>query len=274
MVAGKKDAAGSPPLRSLFRGLFDAFLPILLTLAVYDGKRSFSSLLRADTIRVTEPHAFDLHFFGIRSGPNLLTPNEWLQRHTHWMLDLVTGIFYLLFIAIFVAMALYFRFILARSDWLRRRSRSLLWGFFWVNVLGYLTYYAYPAAPPWYVSTHGFVPADLATAPSPAGAARFDALLETTLFAEMYSRSADVFGAIPSLHVAYPMLALLHAFEFRSLRTFGVVYYVMIFFSALYLNHHYVLDLLCGSLYAGAVYLALLRRDRRLERRNSDATEN
>jgi len=62
--------------------------------------------------------------------------------------------------------------------------------------------------------------------------------------------SADVFGAIPSLHVAYPLQAVYFSFKFGSVRKFSIFFYIIMCFSAVYLNHHYVLDVLLGSLYA------------------------
>ena len=56
-----------------------------------------------------------------------------------------------------------------------------------------------PAEPP-----TGDGPADLAALPSPAGTARFDALLGIHYFASFYARNTNVFGAMPSLHASYP----------------------------------------------------------------------
>lgn len=91
------------------------------------------------------------------------------------------------------------------------------------------------------------------TLPNPAGCLRFDELLGTHFFTGMYGRSADIFGAIPSLHVAYPLQAVFYAFRFRSLRAFSVVFYVVMCFSAIYLNHHYVLDLISGERLPGSL---------------------
>jgi membrane-associated phospholipid phosphatase len=66
----------------------------------------------------------------------------------------------------------------------------------------------------------------------------------------MYGRSADVFGAIPSLHIAYPLLAAFFAFQFGALRIFCFCFYLLMCFSAVYLNHHYILDIIWGSAYA------------------------
>lgn len=243
------------------RALLEYTYPVFLTAMIYDSMRYYSDVLRASYIRVLEPYQFDRTFFGIRTAEGLLTPNEWWQLHTHWSLDLVTGFFYLTFVAIFVCIGLYFRF------WPRFRAnpesvasaRRMMWAFFWVNLMGYSTYYWYPAAPPWYVALKGLGPVDLSTPANAAGCLRFDALLGTQFFTQMYGKSADVFGAIPSLHVAYPFLAMVHSFELRSLRAFGTFFYLIMCFSAVYLDHHYVLDILWGTAYAAlAWYLVRL----------------
>lgn len=253
-----------------FGGTTESFLklilPAILTVIIYDSMRYYSDFLRSSYIRVEEPYLFDRTFFGISTQEGVLTPNEWFQRNTYWLLDLVTGFFYIAFVAIFALIGIYFRYGLPRlrgltqkkdSSWIQGRAHSLFWNFFWVNMLGYSTYYWFPAAPPWYVSLYGLGPANLSAKPYAAGCLRFDELLGTHLFTEMYSRSADVFGAIPSLHVAYPLITVLYAFELRSLRAFSVFFYLVMCFSAVYLNHHYILDLIWGSGYTLAVYVGM-----------------
>ena len=118
-----------------------------------------------------------------------------------------------------------------------------MWAFFFVNILGYSTYYWYAAAPPWYVASYGLGPADLSVQASAAGCLRFDELLGTHFFTGMYGRAADVFGAVPSLHVAYPLQSVYYAFRYGSLRIFSILFYLSMCFSAVYLNHHYIIDI-------------------------------
>ena len=63
-----------------------------------------------------------------------------------------------------------------------RRALSFARAFFVVNVMGFVTYFIYPAAPPWYVTAHGLGPAQMNITPSPGAASRFDALLGTHIF--------------------------------------------------------------------------------------------
>jgi hypothetical protein len=246
------------------RGLYEFLLPLFLTIIVYDSQRYYGDFIRG-TIHVREPFEFDLRFFGIQDGLERLTPSQYFQRHTHPALDVITGFFYIAFIPIYVLIAAYFRFwpglwaqTGVRSGEFVRKSRTMMWAFFCLNILGYSTYFWYPASPPWYIDVYGFGPARLDIPASPAGCVRFDAALGTHIFDEWYGRSADVHGAIPSLHIAYPLLSVLYAFRFRKLRLLTLVYYFVLCFSAVYLNHHYVLDEIWGSLYAVIVgYVAL-----------------
>lgn len=239
-----------------FKIIFRFFLPVLATGIIYDSQRFYSDYIRGP-IHVDEPYRFDKFFFGINTAQGRLTPNEWWQLHTHPVLDLLTGFFYLLFVAIFIAFAAWFVFWISRkgtakisADQLKQRAPGIMWSFFWLNLIGYTTYYWYAAAPPWYVTLYGLGPADMSAQANAAGCLRFDELLGTHFFTGMYGRSADVFGAIPSLHVAYPFLAVYYAFKFGALRTFALVFYFAMCFSAVYLNHHYVLDIIWGSVYA------------------------
>ena len=178
-------------------------LPYLLYALVYDSMRWYADYIRSPIVHVHEPYDFDLRWFGIHG----LTPNEWLQRNTSAALDLICGLAYtpMLFIGESVLLSIYF---IAKGK--VRRAERFTWIFVIANFIGFACYYIYPAAPPWYVSDHGFA-VDLSVHASPAGAIRFDQLIGIPLMQGFYGKSADVFGAIPSLHVVYPFLAVMAA---------------------------------------------------------------
>lgn len=252
-------SVAGPAATKLLRFLF----PFMLTGIVYDSMRYYSDYIRGE-VHVAFPYDFDKRFFGIETAEGRLTPNEWWQKHTTPLLDFITGFFYLAFITIYAAISAYHALVLpwiSKDPVQRMRANRIgpyvTWAFFWLNIIGYSTYYWFPAAPPWYVAEHGMGPAQMNTLASPAGAIRFDQLLGTHFFTGMYGRSADVFGAIPSLHVAYPLLSVLFAFQLGSLRVVSIVFYVVMCFSAVYLNHHYIIDILWGSVYAVLVFLTI-----------------
>ena len=185
-------------------------LPYLLYALVYDSMRWYADYIRSPIVHVHEPYDFDLRWFGIHG----LTPNEWLQRHTSAALDLICGLAYtpMLFIGESVLLSIYF---IAKGK--VRRAERFTWIFVIANFIGFACYYIYPAAPPWYVSDHGFA-IDLSVHASPAGAIRFDQLIGIPLMQGFYGKSADVFGAIPSLHVVYPFLAMIYGWHLRRFR--------------------------------------------------------
>ena len=243
---------GGPRTRSLY--LF--FLPFTLYLILYDSQGYYADLIRG-TVRVAEPYQFDMRFFGIETPAGKLLPSQWLQNHTHPAVDVITSLGYIAFVPVFLGVALYYRFYLTSREnfpldktTIITRTHALMWGMFWLNILCCSTYYWYPAAPPWYVEQYGLGPAQLDALPSAAGAIRFDQIFGVNLFSSYYSRVPNVFGAIPSGHVAFPLLCAYFAFKLKSLRVFCLLFFMLISFSAVYLNHHYILDILWGSVYA------------------------
>lgn len=244
------------------RSIYEFVLPLVLMMVIYDSQRYYADYIRGP-IHVSEPYEFDKRFFGIREGGKILTPSEWFQIHTHWILDLISGFFYIAFVPIFVLITAYFRFRLSRTGTpkcsaaeIEAKSPQIMWAFFWLNMFGFSTYYWYAASPPWYAEMYGFGPAIVHVPASPGGCARFDQLLGLHIFDEWYGRAADVHGAIPSLHIAYPLLSVYYAFKFGALRLTAIQYYLWLCFSAVYVNQHYVLDVIIGSIYAlGTAYL-------------------
>jgi hypothetical protein len=213
-------------------------LPFLLYGVVYDSMRYYADAIRSPVIHVREPYDFDLRFFGIGG----LTPNEWLQRHTNPVFDFLCGLAYtpMFFIGQSVVLSVYLM-----NTGEARRAERFVWAFVIANFIGFACYYIYPAAPPWYVSDHGFS-VDMSVRASPAGAIRFDRLIGYPLMQSFYGKSADVFGAIPSLHVVYPFLAMVYGWWLPRFRRFAIGYWLLVCFSAVYLNHHYLLDLFIG----------------------------
>ena len=137
--------------------------------------------------------------------------------------------------------------------------------FLLVNWIGFVGYYAHPAAPPWYVMHYGFTPV-LNTLGEVAGLGRFDELIGVSLFHGIYCHSSNVFAAVPSLHAAYVFSAFLYAVIGKCHRCVqGLLLFISagIWFAAVYTSHHYIIDILLGILTAfagvGFFELVLLR---------------
>ena len=252
----------------------DFLLPFILTGILYDSQRYWGKAVRG-VPHIAELYELEKWLFGIRSPNGTLTPNEWFGLHLHPVLDFVAGGAYLTFIGVFILVAAYFTRRIhfdTESDWTPSHklwsARALVWSFFVVNVLGYATWFLYPAAPPWYVDMYGLDTILLDVPMNPARTVRFDALFGTNFFIGWYGAGSNPFGAIPSLHISYPVLTAVFAIRLKKLRGFTIVFASLVGFAAVYLNHHYLIDVLLGVLYglvaaaitiAGARWLAAVR---------------
>ncbi|MFZ5896628.1 MAG: phosphatase PAP2 family protein [Myxococcota bacterium] len=232
--------------------------PALMTALGYDAMRYLTpALVHSERVAACGLRQAELTFFS--AGPNL-TWGEFIANHHTPALDLFFAVPYTVFIYVAAATAIY---------WYRRdiaQMRRYVLAFAVANFLAFAFWLAIPAAPPWYVHAHGCA-VDLQAHANPAGLARVDTLLGIHYFENFYGRAASVFGAMPSMHCAYPMIGLLVAFPTASLRAklLHGAYTLWMFVAALYLDHHWVVDALVGYLVAfSAVWLAnayLTRRE-------------
>ncbi len=244
-------------------GLFRFSLPFFLACVLYDGQRFVTDLWRGE-IHVSEIYLLEKQLFGLGTGVSRLTLNEWWQTRTHPVLDFFTGFSYIAYLPIFLLCTGYFFFVLPRRQqsararfYVHAQAPQMMWAFLAANVLALFTYFLYPASPPWYVEAHGLGPVDLSVGANAAGCARFDDLLGISLFKSWYGNSPNAHGALPSMHVAYPFIAMLYAWKFGSLRLVTTSVYALVAFAAVYLNHHYLIDVLLGSGYAALSVLTV-----------------
>lgn len=236
------------------------FFPFMLTGIVYDSMRYYYWWGVEGHIHVAEPYEIEKKLFGVMSDGKLVTLNEFFEVHTYKILDFFCGFAYLFFVLQYLSAA-FFLFFTKRFKLLR----SFGWCFFLVNVMGFATYYIYPAAPPWYITQYGLGPAQMYIHATASAASRFDLIFGTHFFDAMYSQSVDVYGAIPSLHVAYPFLVSWVCLTVKKFRPPAIAFYFLMCFSAVYLQHHYVIDIILGTLYSMAALLTV----RYFEERNA-----
>ncbi len=225
-------------------------LPFLLSAIVYDSMRYIGHEWRMN-VHIVEPYEIEKSWFGITSSGVILTPNEYLKAFQNSFLDIFCGIGYLTFILNYILFCVYFY-----MNGLLNLARKTSWCFFVANFIGVIIYHLYPAAPPWYVELYGFE-LDLNVPSNPAGTIRFDEFFNIDVFQNMYSKSTNVFAAIPSLHVAYPFLFLFFSFYIKRFRIFAVLYFISVSFGAVYLFHHYIIDVLMGYLVAAGSLLII-----------------
>jgi membrane-associated phospholipid phosphatase len=227
-------------------------LPALLVGPGYEAFREIVHLRGA--VHVGDLFALEARLFPVTTSSGTRALSDVIAAHPNAFLDVVTGITYTFFlIEVFVVAACLF-FVK------RPKMLELSVGFLLANLCGWTIWLLYPAAPPWYVDVYGLGPAVLDAPSNPAGMARLDALLQVPLAANFYAKGANVFGAMPSLHVTYATLVAWVAFPAGGkLRWATIAFAVSMAFSAIYLRHHYILDVIVGMLLAPPVALLAAR---------------
>ncbi len=231
----------SPVTRKFVTG----FSIFILFWVLYDYMKALPNYW-FNPVHIRDLYELEKSLFGINTGQTILTPNEFWLQHSNAFLDVMSGLFYLSWIPVPLAFA---SFLFFRN---RRQFVYFALTFLLVNLLGFVVYYLYPAAPPWYVQQFGF---DFiaTTTGNTAGLARFDAFFDVAVFSSLYAKNSNIFAAMPSLHSSYPLLVFYYALRNR-LGKINIVFAIItvgIWFAAVYTSHHYVLDVLAGILCAG-----------------------
>jgi membrane-associated phospholipid phosphatase len=140
-----------------------------------------------------------------------------------------------------------------------------------LSFAGALTFYVFPAAPPWAAGEKGLLPGLIRIphnpAPGPSGAHGYPSLSVSRLI------DPNPYAAIPSLHAAYAFLCFLFVltllwktrWRWWALAV-GALYPLAQSFAVVYTGNHYVIDLLIGYVYAAVALggISLLWRRRRL----------
>ncbi|QLQ40515.2 phosphatase PAP2 family protein [Micromonospora robiginosa] len=253
------------PWRRHLRFLRD-WLPICSLLVVYNISRGYADNLFAP--HVTELIAADRWMFGGVTGGDV--PTAWLQRHLYepgavqWWEVAVSVVYFSHFLAVpTVAVVLWMR---SRPQWGRFMRR-----WFTLCVAGLVTYFVYPAAPPWWaaepqhgalvdvqrISTNGWEAIGLHGAGNALNALQVEA--------------SNPVAAMPSLHTAFALLAVV--FFLPSLRRrwwpLLLCYPLAMTFTLVYSGEHWVIDVLVGWLYVGVVFVVMGAAERWWSRRRT-----
>lgn len=126
--------------------------------------------------------------------------------------------------------------------------RSFGFAFGYMNLTGVLTQLLFPAAAPWYLNLHGLEPANYSMDGSPGGLARIDQLLGVDMYSSTFENSPLVFGAFPSLHSGCAVMDVLFlCWLFPKYSIVWWSYASLLWWSTMYLTHHYFIDLIFGA---------------------------
>jgi len=238
-----------PRTKRLLLGLY----PLALVEPLYDATKLVRNVgVTPERVHLCDLRTWEVALFGVTLHGEPATLSDWFQAHPSLALDLLSALPYATFIFVCMGCAL----------WLYVKDYPAMlrftWGFFALNIAGFVTYHVYPAAPPWYFHAYGCV-VDIGVQPSGGpNLARVDEWLGVPYFAGIYSRASEVFGAVPSLHVAYALIVVLEGWATfsRAWRAASVAFFCLMVFAATYLDHHWVIDSVAGAAYCVIVVAA------------------
>jgi membrane-associated phospholipid phosphatase len=225
------------------------WIPLLAALVLYDHTRGVADTLGMP-IRVGELVGAERWLFGGE------LPTVWLQdrlydpAEVHWWDVIVSVVYFSHFVVPWVLAAVFY--IRARRRWSGYVRRVLL-----LSYAGLVTYVLLPAAPPWYAARVGEIPEQVERIATRG----WDVLGLRSAGVWLSEAQADVnqVAALPSLHSAFALLvavALWPLARRRASRALVATFPVAMGFTLVYGGEHYVVDVLTGWLYVGAVVLA------------------
>jgi hypothetical protein len=183
-------------------------------------------------------------------------PTNWLQGHLHHGTGPLEVFSILMYLSHFVIPGL-----LASLIWLYWPGRGfgdLLFGILLVSLLGEITFFLAPTAPPWMAGDAGLIP-------------HVDHVIKQGLYSlglDSVAERKDAVGsynlvaAVPSLHAAWPVIGLCvirkhklpsWLFGAQAAQALGVA------FAVVYTGEHYVVDVLAGVIYALVAWWVLGR---------------
>ena len=215
----------------------------------YDMMRGLAAVHRH--IHVVEPYRWEAQLFG------WLTPaavpafylHDFQSRHAATLLckalDLFSGQIYMVHFVAPAALAWFLWHVRAE----RRSFYLFAYAFTLLNCIALATFFLYPSAPPWYVLNNGFAQPAGKLLGSAGALVNFDRLIGNHWVSTFWNTfNANFFAAIPSLHAGYPTLvALVLCWRFGRKAWIAFLYPAAAWFSAVYLGHHYIVDLILGS---------------------------
>ncbi|HEY2930515.1 MAG TPA: phosphatase PAP2 family protein [Acidobacteriota bacterium] len=262
------------------RRFFLDWLPLFVFWISYDRLRLVQPLLLG-RVAVKWPYDFERRLFGWMS-PGSVPPHaarEWMRAHSGsiWadaLFDLAQFVYLSQIFAVPALMLLWWWLGNRRrqnqhhvidgrksppepgfdsgsaqpSEWYRHWFGRCLYAFTWLNAIGLAGYLLLPVAPPWWVTLHGMSqPTQSLIATS-----RLSLAMDGRIVQGMIQTAPYWFGAVPSLHSAYPVLLALLGVNHLSRPALiaTVAYAVLMSVACVILNQHYVFDLLAGELAA------------------------
>jgi hypothetical protein len=228
------------------------WLPIIALLVVYNLSRGF-----ADNHTSGHVHPLidaDTSMWGWATGGR--TPPVWLQHelydpaHVRWWDLLVSLVYFSHFVTVpTIAVVL----------WMRDRARWAQFMRRWITLFaaGLVTYFIYPAVPPWLAAQRGLVP-DIARI-STRGWNAIGLHSAGNLLNAAQVDASNPIAAMPSLHTGFSVLAVAFFLPLVGRRWWPLLlaYPLAMVFTLVYSGEHWVVDAIVGAAYTVVILILM-----------------
>ena len=255
----------------------------IILLSTYDLMRGFAENV-GPRVHVKDIYDWELAVTGWFTGGRVLPFmfQEYKLAHAGELhvqiLNIITGIIYANHIPVplIIAALIYWKSE-DKSEYWRMATTFLI-----TSYMGFLTFIILPAAPPWYVWNNGnglrFTPPETGQViVNAAGLKDLSSIAGLKILASAFENlNANPYAAVPSLHGAYSVIAAIFAIRrWGKKAAWMVLFPVAMWFSTMWLNHHYLIDLIWGAAYVVIAYPVSLKLVDLVQKRKSrrDATD-
>ncbi|HEX4717403.1 MAG TPA: phosphatase PAP2 family protein [Thermoleophilaceae bacterium] len=222
------------------------WLPFLGLLVLYDYFRGAVSVAAGQAHVLPQIDA-DKALFGGSVPSVWLQQHLWTPGHYHWYDYGVWGVYMSHFFAVWVVAAVLWR--VSRQRFRRYAVLTIT-----LTIAAFLTYWLYPAQPPWLAAQDGLIPSVDRIVPLVWGHLG----VHTMKSAYENGDLVNTVAAMPSLHAAYPFMLMLFFWPAgRLVRVVLGAYTLAMAFTLVYGGEHFVIDILIGWAMAAAAYAAV-----------------
>lgn len=219
-------------------------VPFVALLLVYESFRGLADHLNNHVNYTFMVNADKFLFFG--HLPTVVLQQWWWHGQVQWY-DFVFYLAYMMHFVLPLALAVLI--------WKTREKEY--WRFVTTYVLvsfaGFLTYLAFPAAPPWMASQQSIIE------PITRVSSQVWSALGIHDFPSLYNDiSPNPVAAMPSLHAAYALLFALFITKLYKTRWryLAWIHPILIWVGTVYQGEHYAIDAIAGVIYALVAYWA------------------
>lgn len=232
--------------------------PFVFYLTVFQLYRYVPNESRQYIDQTSLPYLDDLLTFGngqiLQRFPRNVLEGDESYEGLVTALDLLMSLVYFIHFGMFVCFALF----LLVWYWKRRDADGQPvpqpWLYLWclgiTTLLSAVVQIVWPTAPPWYSQVYGDQLATYDVRGDPAGLANTDTLINWPLFYGIYSEAPLVFASFPSLHGAWPIVIAYNVPSNPIAQGVAWFYVFWVWWAAMYLNHHYLFDLIGSAFFA------------------------